>query len=57
MPLLEMVRTFLTSEETYRTARALGESLGKQVIVAKDTPGFIVNALLVPYLLDAVRML
>ena len=57
MPLLEMVRSFLTSEETYQTARAFGESLGKQVIVAKDTPGFIVNALLVPYLLDAVRML
>ncbi|MBI3734323.1 MAG: 3-hydroxybutyryl-CoA dehydrogenase [Chloroflexi bacterium] len=57
MPLLEMVRTFVTSEETYAAARAFGQSLGKQVIVAKDTPGFIVNALLVPYLLDAVRML
>lgn len=56
MPLLEMVRTFLTSEETYKTARAFGEGLGKQVIVSKDAPGFIVNALLVPYLLDAVRM-
>jgi 3-hydroxybutyryl-CoA dehydrogenase len=57
MPLLEMVRTFVTSDETYQTARAFGESLGKTIIVAKDTPGFIVNALLVPYLLDAVRML
>ena len=57
MPLLEMVRTFVTSAETYQTARAFGESLGKQVVVAKDTPGFIVNALLIPYLLDAVRML
>ncbi len=56
MPLLEMVRTFLTSEETYQTARKFGEGLGKQVIVSKDAPGFIVNALLVPYLLDAVRM-
>ncbi len=56
MPLLEMVRTFLTSEETYKAARAFGEGLGKQVIVSKDAPGFIVNALLVPYLLDAVRM-
>jgi 3-hydroxybutyryl-CoA dehydrogenase len=56
MPLLEMVRTFLTSEETYQTARQFGAGLGKTVIVSKDAPGFIVNALLVPYLLDAVRM-
>ncbi len=56
MPLLEMVRTFLTSEETYQTARKFGEGLGKTIIVSKDAPGFIVNALLVPYLLDAVRM-
>ena len=45
MPLLEMVRTFLTSEETYQTARKFGEGLGKTVIVSKDAPGFIVNAL------------
>lgn len=56
MPLLEMVRTFLTSEETYQTTRKFGEKLGKTVIVSKDAPGFIVNALLIPYLLDAVRM-
>jgi len=56
MPLIEMVRTFLTSEETYNTARSFGEGLGKQVVVTKDRPGFIVNALLVPYILDAVRM-
>lgn len=56
MPLLEMVRTFLTSEETYQTALKFGEGLGKTVIVSKDAPGFIVNALLVPYLLDSVRM-
>ncbi|MCC7161169.1 MAG: 3-hydroxybutyryl-CoA dehydrogenase [Anaerolineae bacterium] len=55
MPLLEMVRSFMTSEETYQTSRALGESLGKQIIVAKDYPGFIVNALLVPFQLDAIR--
>lgn len=57
MPLLEMVRTILTSEETYKTARAFGEGLGKKVIVAPDTPGFIVNYLLLPFLLDAVRAL
>ncbi|MBM3131323.1 MAG: 3-hydroxybutyryl-CoA dehydrogenase [Chloroflexi bacterium] len=56
MPLLEMVRTFLTSEETYSVARKWGEGLGKTVVVSKDAPGFIVNALLIPYLLDAVRM-
>src|SRR4030042_990384 len=39
------------------TARRFGASLGKAMVTAKDTPGFIVNLLLVPYLLDAVRML
>ncbi len=57
MPLLELVRTILTSDETLETAKAFGASLGKTCIVAKDTPGFIVNLLLVPYLLDAVRAL
>lgn len=57
MPLLELVRTILTSEETYKTARSFGEGLGKKVIVAPDTPGFIVNYLLVPFALDAVRAL
>lgn len=57
MPLLEMVRTFVTSEETYQQSRAFGESLGKTIIVAQDRPGFIVNALLVPYQLDCIRML
>ncbi len=56
MPLLEMVRTFLTSEETYQTTRKFGEKLGKTVVVSKDAPGFIVNALLIPDLRDAVRM-
>ena len=57
MPLLEMVRTFLTSEETFQAARAFGESLGKTIVVSKDTPGFIVNLLLIPYLLQAVEAL
>jgi 3-hydroxybutyryl-CoA dehydrogenase len=57
MPLLELVRALQTSDETLATARAFGEALGKQIIVAKDTPGFIVNLLLVPYLLDCVRVL
>jgi 3-hydroxybutyryl-CoA dehydrogenase len=57
MRLLELVRALETSDETMETLRAFGESLDKKVIVAQDTPGFIVNYLLVPYLLDAVRMI
>lgn len=57
MPLLEMVRTFQISEETLAVAQAFGESLGKTMVVAKDMPGFIVNRLLIPYILDAVTML
>ena len=56
MGLIEMVVGLQTSEETVETARQFGESLGKQVIQVKDTPGFIVNYLLIPYLLDAVRL-
>jgi len=56
MRLIEFVQAITTSEETLATARAFGESLGKRVIVAKDRAGFIVNMLLVPYLLEAIRM-
>ncbi|HZU14799.1 MAG TPA: 3-hydroxybutyryl-CoA dehydrogenase [Chloroflexota bacterium] len=56
MKLLELVRALQTSEETIAELRRFGEGLGKTVVVAQDTPGFIVNYLLVPYLLDAVRM-
>lgn len=55
MRLLEIVRTILTSEETLRVAQEFGQSLGKEMVVAKDAPGFIVNLLLIPFLLDAVR--
>jgi 3-hydroxybutyryl-CoA dehydrogenase len=57
MPLLEIVQTFQTSKETLAIAHTFGKSLGKTVVVAKDMPGFIVNRLLIPYLLDAVTML
>lgn len=57
MKLVELVRTVDTSEATAATARAFGESLGKTVVAAADTPGFVVNRLLVPYLLDAIRAL
>jgi 3-hydroxybutyryl-CoA dehydrogenase len=56
MPLLELVCTILTSDETLAIAQEFGQSVGKTTVVAKDTPGFIVNRLLVPYLLDAVRI-
>lgn len=57
MKLVEVVRALDTSEETYQAAKAYAESVGKTVVTAKDTPGFVVNVLLVPYLLDAVRLL
>ena len=57
MRLIEFVRALTTSDETLETARAFGESLGKRIIVSKDRAGFIVNYLLVPYMIDAIRML
>jgi 3-hydroxybutyryl-CoA dehydrogenase len=55
MKLVEVVRTIATSDETVATVSEFAQSLGKQPIFAKDNSGFIVNRLLVPYLLDAVR--
>lgn len=55
MKLVEIVRPETTSNETYETVRAFTGTLGKTVVTAKDTPGFIVNLLLIPYLLDAIR--
>lgn len=57
MPLVEIVRGLRTSDEVVQAMRAFAQSLGKTVVVARDTPGFIVNRLLVPYLLDAIRAL
>jgi len=57
MQLVEVVRTDSTSAETHRALRAFGEALGKTCVDCKDTPGFIVNRLLVPYLVEAIRML
>jgi 3-hydroxybutyryl-CoA dehydrogenase len=56
MPLIEFVRTILTSDETMEIASQFGASLGKTMVTAKDTPGFIVNRLFIPYILDAVRL-
>ena len=57
MPLVEVVRTVTTSAETFERTFAFARSLGKEPVAAKDTSGFIVNLLLVPYLNDAVRAL
>jgi 3-hydroxybutyryl-CoA dehydrogenase len=57
MPLVEVVRGLATSAETFDAAVAFVRRLGKEPIAARDRAGFIVNRLLVPYLLDAVRAL
>ncbi len=58
LPLVEVVSSLLTSAETVEKAeRFATEQLGKQVIRSQDRAGFIVNALLIPYILSAVRML
>ncbi|MBE0481309.1 MAG: 3-hydroxybutyryl-CoA dehydrogenase [Dehalococcoidia bacterium] len=57
MKLLEVVTTVISSQETLDTVKALGQSMGKTVIVAKDTPAFIVNRLLAPLMMESIRML
>ena len=57
MQLVEVVRTVTTSSETFDRAYAFAQALGKEAVAAKDSSGFIVNLLLVPYLLDAIRAL
>ena len=55
MPLVEIIRTLATAGDTLTELRGFVSSLGKTAVMAPDAPGFIVNRLLVPYLLDAVR--
>lgn len=57
MPLVEVVRTITTSDETVAAARAFAEGCGKNPVEVKDQAGFIVNALLFPYLNNAVKLL
>src|SRR5436309_11294703 len=57
MKLVEVVRTIATDEVVYEEVVAFGTKLGKTPVRAKDSTGFIVNRLLVPYLLDAIRAL
>jgi 3-hydroxybutyryl-CoA dehydrogenase len=55
MKLVEVIRALTTSDATYQAVFAFASSLRKEPITAPDRPGFIVNRLLVPYLLDAIR--
>lgn len=57
MKLVEVVRTITTSEETGDAAFAFVKQLGKEPVKAKDSSGFIVNLLLIPFMLDAIRAL
>jgi len=57
MPCVEIMQSIVTSKETLDMAVEFGKSVDKTVIVAKDTPGFIVNAQMIPNVLNAVRML
>ncbi|MBI4266963.1 MAG: 3-hydroxybutyryl-CoA dehydrogenase [Chloroflexi bacterium] len=56
MKLLEIVRSVATSDETLEAGKAFGKSVGKTIVIARDAPGFIVNRLMVPQLLNAIRM-
>ena len=56
MQLVEVVPSVLTNADTVDAMLAFGESLGKTAVLAKDSPGFIVNRLLVAYLIDAIRV-
>src|SRR6266550_4193716 len=57
MPLVEIIRAELTSDDAFETAYAFGEKLGKHPIRCHDTPGFVVNRVLIPLLNDCVRVL
>ncbi len=57
MKLLEIIQTMATSQETLELSQRFGESLGKVIVVVPDSPGFIVNRLLIPFLLHAISLL
>ena len=56
MKLLEVVKTDLTDPEVFSAVTSWGQEIGKTTVPCKDTPGFVVNRLLVPFLFEAVRM-
>ena len=57
MPLMEIVRSIVTSSETIDTARQVGNALGKQCIVSKDSPAFLLNRMLLPMINEASNLL
>jgi len=57
LPLVEVVRTELVDDEAYEAAYAFAAALGKEPIRCHDTPGFVVNRVLIPLLNDCVRVL
>lgn len=57
MKLVEVVRTDAVDEDVFAAARSFGEAVGKLPVACKDTPGFVVNRLLVPYMTQALEML
>jgi 3-hydroxybutyryl-CoA dehydrogenase len=57
LPLVEVVRTELTADEAYDDAYRFAERIGKEPVRCRDTPGFIVNRILIPLLNDCVRVL
>jgi len=57
MQLLEIVKTVATSDETLEIGKTFGKTVGKTTVITQDAPGFIVNRLLIPFILNAVRML
>src|SRR3972149_2626590 len=57
MKLLEVVRTVATSAATLDAGKKFGTALGETIVIAEDAPGFIVNRLMMPRILNAIRML
>ena len=57
MKLVEVVKTIATSAETLAAGKQFGEKCGKKVVIAKDSPGFIVNRLMIPFILNAIQMM
>ena len=57
LPLVEVVRTELTSDDAFRSAFELVQRIGKEPIACNDTPGFVVNRILIPLLNDCVRVI
>ena len=55
MPLVEVIRAVTTSDEAFQLGLEFAGSLGKQPVKTRDSAGFIVNRLLIPYMLDAIR--